>query len=91
MGLKEFPVALSLAGRDKGRLFAIIGRESENYVLIADGRLRTVQKPKKKKLRHLRVMGLTKIDGTGMTNRAVWSAIRGYAAVSEGGCKLGEG
>lgn len=91
MGLKEIPVALSMAGRDKGRLFAIIGRESENYVLIADGRLRKVQKPKKKKLRHVRVLGSIEIDGTGMTNRAVWAALSGYAAVSEGGCKLGEG
>jgi ribosomal protein L14E/L6E/L27E len=48
-------VAESAAGRDKGRLFVIIGIIDEQYVYIADGDLRIKDRPKKKKLRHLRL------------------------------------
>lgn len=48
-------VAESIAGRDKGRLFIIISIIDEQYVYIADGDLRTLDRPKKKKLRHLRL------------------------------------
>lgn len=45
-------VVLSRAGRDKGRLLAVIGVEGE-YAYVADGKLRTMEKPKKKKIKHL--------------------------------------
>jgi ribosomal protein L14E/L6E/L27E len=43
----------SKAGRDKDRVFIIIEIIDELYVLIADGDLRKVEKPKKKKIKHL--------------------------------------
>jgi ribosomal protein L14E/L6E/L27E len=45
-------VVKSLAGRDKGKLYLIIGFEG-NRALLADGRCRCVLKPKKKNLSHL--------------------------------------
>ena len=49
-------VVLSRAGRDKGKYFVVLAlTEDRNYALIADGDLRKVAKPKKKKLMHLRV------------------------------------
>ena len=48
-------VAESIAGRDKGRLFVIISIIDGQYVTIADGDLRILDRPKKKKLRHLRL------------------------------------
>ncbi|GFR35247.1 KOW domain-containing RNA-binding protein [Thermobrachium celere] len=39
----------SRAGRDKGRYFIVVGLIDENYVLIADGDLRKIESPKKKK------------------------------------------
>jgi len=45
----------SKAGRDKDRLFIIIDVADDAHVLIADGDLRPVSKPKKKKLKHLRI------------------------------------
>ncbi len=48
-------VAESTAGRDKGRLFVITGIIDGQYVYIADGDLRILDRPKKKKLRHLRL------------------------------------
>ena len=41
------------AGRDKGNAFIILKRLDDEYVLIADGVGRTVEKPKKKKTKHL--------------------------------------
>lgn len=44
----------SLAGHDKGSLFIIIKEDAE-YVYLADGRLRTVEKSKRKKKKHVQV------------------------------------
>lgn len=52
MNIQKADVALSTAGRDKGRLFFILEIEGE-FALIADGRIRHLEKPKKKKLKHL--------------------------------------
>ena len=48
-------VAVSRAGHDKGHAFVILGREGDEYVLLADGRNRKAGKPKKKKLRHVHI------------------------------------
>jgi ribosomal protein L14E/L6E/L27E len=45
-------IVKSLAGRDQGTLYLIIGFEG-NRALSANGRNHTVQKPKKKNLKHL--------------------------------------
>jgi len=41
-------------GRDKNKFFVVVGIIDENHVLIADGNSRTIDKPKKKKLKHLK-------------------------------------
>ncbi len=46
-------VVISKAGRDKGKKLIVVEMESDEYALVADGGLRKVEKPKKKKLRHL--------------------------------------
>jgi ribosomal protein L14E/L6E/L27E len=46
-------VVYSKAGRDKDRVFIIVGRLNDEYVYISDGCLRLIQKPKKKKIKHL--------------------------------------
>lgn len=46
-------VVLAKAGRDKGKAFLIVGTLGETYVLIANGTSRSIDKPKKKKRRHL--------------------------------------
>lgn len=45
----------SKAGRDKNNLFIIIDIIDDNHVLIADGMLRPINNPKKKKLKHLMI------------------------------------
>ena len=53
MDISKSDIILSLAGRDKGKLFYVIETE-ENYVLIADGKGRKLENPKRKKLKHVR-------------------------------------
>jgi len=61
--MNKFPVEVgsvvtSRAGRDAGRPFLVIRELDQEYVLIADGGLRTMDRPKKKKRRHLKATGL---------------------------------
>ncbi|GAA3657032.1 KOW domain-containing RNA-binding protein [Asaccharospora irregularis] len=42
------------AGRDEGRLFFIVKIVDENHVLISDGRKRKLDRPKLKKVKHLK-------------------------------------
>ncbi len=56
----EYPVeigrlVLSTAGRDKDRIFMILDIIDKQYVYIVDGDLHTKEKPKKKKLKHLKL------------------------------------
>ena len=46
-------LAVSLAGHDKGCIYAII-KEDETTVFLADGSARRLEKPKKKNLKHIR-------------------------------------
>ncbi|WP_148409368.1 KOW domain-containing RNA-binding protein [Murimonas intestini] len=47
--------AISMAGHDRGHLYLILELEGD-YAYLADGRLRTAERPKKKKLMHMQVI-----------------------------------
>lgn len=47
---------VSKAGRDKDRLFIVTSILDEVYVAVADGDLRKIDNPKKKKIKHLNPM-----------------------------------
>lgn len=49
-------VVQSKTGRDRYRLYVIVGVTEDGRALIANGRLHTLEKPKKKNLRHLTVL-----------------------------------
>ena len=53
MELCKADIVCSIAGRDQGKLFYVIGTEGA-YVLIADGKERKIEHPKRKKLKHVR-------------------------------------
>ena len=77
-------IVRSKAGRDKGELFIILKAEGE-YVYIANGELRKVDRPKKKKLKHLQLTGYVsefiaaKLVADGVTNREVRKALAEYS------------
>lgn len=51
--LKIGQVVRSKNGRDTGKIFLILEILDNEHVLIADGKRRTLEKPKKKKVKHL--------------------------------------
>ena len=63
-------VVRTRSGRDRYRLYVITGVTEDGRVLIADGRLHKLERPKKKNLRHLTVLaaGSEKIDPLRMTD-----------------------
>ena len=80
VGRMEFQigtVARSKAGRDKNRFFAVVALE-DNFAGIADGRLRKLAHPKRKKLMHL-APTKTVLSPQQMTNdRALYDAISAF-------------
>lgn len=58
MEISKSDIIVSLAGRDKGKFFYVIETE-ENYVLLADGKGRKLENPKRKKLKHVREVSRT--------------------------------
>ena len=48
-------LAKSLAGHDEGKIYVIINIE-ENHVLLVDGTIRTLDRPKKKKKKHVQLI-----------------------------------
>ena len=47
---------LSTAGRDKGRVHVVSAAAECEYLFIADGKTRKIDKPKKKKLKHIKLL-----------------------------------
>ncbi len=62
MNLSLGQVVKSKAGRDKGRDFIVVRIVDEAYVELADGDLRKVEKPKKKKIKHMEPTGIVLED-----------------------------
>ncbi len=58
MDISKSDIIVSLAGRDHGELFYVIDVE-DNYVLIANGKGRKLENPKRKKLKHVRRVSRT--------------------------------
>ncbi len=53
MELTVSDLVVSVAGRDRGKLFYVIGTEGA-YALLVNGKDRPIERPKRKKLKHLR-------------------------------------
>jgi ribosomal protein L14E/L6E/L27E len=52
-GIALGQIVHSKAGRDKNKYFIVVGVIDDDYVLVADGQLRKINSPKKKKIKHL--------------------------------------
>lgn len=77
-------IVRSKAGRDKGGLFIILKLEGD-YAYVANGDLRKVDRPKKKKLRHLQLTGFVsefvaaRLKAGKVTNQEVRKALAEYS------------
>lgn len=69
-------VVMCTAGKEKGGFYVVT--ESQNgFVLLADGKHRTLAKPKRKNVRHIRLTS-TVWETEGLTDRALRSKLREY-------------
>ena len=86
-------IVRSVAGRDAKRIFAILAIEEDSgaeggYVWLADGRLRRIEKPKRKKLRHLQMLReadpalAEQIAGDSLTNRALYAYLQNVESMT---------
>ncbi len=46
-------IVTALCGHDKDRLYLVV-REENGYLFLADGKRRRLEKPKRKKIKHIR-------------------------------------
>ena len=51
----RYRMVVSLAGRDKGTVCLVL-QEEDDFLYLTDGRLRPVERPKKKKRKHVRLL-----------------------------------
>lgn len=66
----------SLAGRGTGRLYVITAIADENHVLLADGKTRKQANPKRKKLRHIKLLDAgAKLP---CTDKELWAQIKNF-------------
>lgn len=57
MEIEKSHIVRSIAGRDKGRSFVVLDTDGE-YLILADGRLRRVESPKRKKRKHTELVSV---------------------------------
>ena len=79
-------IVISKNGRDAGKRFIVVGLDDE-YSLIADGKSRRYEKPKKKKNKHLEFADKADsqiaerlTEGGKITNNEIRRFLTGYAA-----------
>lgn len=56
MDIHPGDIVYSKAGRDQDKYFIVLKQADENHVFICDGDIRRVDKPKRKKIKHLKLM-----------------------------------
>ena len=71
MEAQQFDVALSLAGRDTGSIYLVSSVLNENSCFVVDGKLKPLANPKKKNVKHLKIIGNAKEEFEGgLENKA---------------------
>lgn len=69
-------VVISKSGRDKDKAMVIV-KETENYLLVCDGKERPVERPKRKNPKHLKLTRLHLEAHQLETNRTLRKALEG--------------
>ncbi len=82
-------IVLSTMGRDSGRYYIIMEAE-ENYVYLCDGDFHKVDKPKKKKVKHVKYTGAVSeyvagkiAEGTKVSNAELRRAILEFEQIGQ--------
>ena len=77
MDITKGSVVIAKAGRDKGRAFAVTDVIDSRTVLIADGKSRPLERPKRKNVIHLKIVDASVDCFT--TNRQLRNFLKDFA------------
>lgn len=90
MEIDKSDIVISLNGRDKGKYSFVVDKE-DIYVMLCDGKTRRLEKPKRKKLKHVRLASnsdsrtAVKIKtGAKVTNSEIRRALAEYQTRCQG-------
>lgn len=81
MDLQKGIVVYSLAGHDKGDFQVVIDFD-DKYVKVCDGKCRPLERPKKKRLIHIKATKTVLNECALLTNRALRNALRPFVEAS---------
>lgn len=82
MEIEKGRVVKAKAGRDKGGYFVVIDYDGE-YAMICDGKRRLIEKPKRKKYKHLSVTKTILKTDSIITNRKIKKALSEFIGYDE--------
>jgi len=82
MEIKKGTIVRSIAGHDNGD-FQLILDFDEQYATVCDGKHRPLEKPKRKKLKHLNITNKTVDLAELQTNKSIRKILRPFIEASE--------
>ena len=77
MKLEKGTVVYSLAGHDKGD-FQVIVEFDDKYAKVCDGKYRPLERPKKKKLIHIKITNTVLNENSLKTNKSIRVALKPF-------------
>ena len=86
MPIQTGSVVESIAGHDAGRFYVVVSEK--RHVALADGKVRLLEKPKRKSVKHIRKINAVLDLSSGATNKKLRTFLRGCRGESEGGNEL---
>ncbi|WP_072469755.1 KOW domain-containing RNA-binding protein [Urinicoccus massiliensis] len=77
--IQQGQVVRSLAGRDKDRYFLVLEVVDQTYLLLVDGKLRKLARPKKKKVQHVQILKQDlDLDQEGLNDSKIRKALKAF-------------
>ena len=78
MEIRTGRVVISSAGHDKGRFMLVVGADGDR-ILVADGKERRLEHPKRKNIRHVRAISCS-IELEGLTDKKLRKTLNAMSA-----------
>ena len=77
MKLEKGTVVYSLAGHDKGNFQVVVGFD-DKYAKVCDGKFRPLERPKKKKLIHIKITNTVLNENSLKTNKSIRVSLKPF-------------
>lgn len=71
----ENSIVISLKGHDAGRAYLVAATVDKEFLLLVDGKYRTLDNPKLKRVKHVKYAGSCALDLDKVTDAAVRKAL----------------